>query len=334
MRDYGPGRPLVFSHIPKTAGTSLRTALREDLQPTVYVDGVDASLFGGYDDYDDIRPAMRANVFRSPEELPADATLVAAHISPGTTMARYPGADHITILRTPQVRLVSQFLHCRGLTDFDLRHWGSVGDAFRAGWGPLRDFLGNPMVAPNADNTITRFLTWPHPLLGQTSYIDETDDDVLFAAAVDRLDSFGHVNVVENPAFLSELGAWLGRPLPERRLNERMSVPPRMRPDLHAELDAGTRELLDHRCRIDVRVWAHALGRVLPGADPDEVREASMQKAVERYSTMLLEPDQTRPARRAVARLYDLGARVGPRRRSTRLSGSDQPVRPPSTTRT
>lgn len=318
MRAYGPSRPLVFSHIPKTAGTSLRAALREILQPAVYVDGLDASLFGGYDAYDDVRPALRTNIFLSPDELPGDATLVAAHISPWTTMQRYPGADHITVLRSPQVRLISQFLHCRAVTDFDLRRWGSVGNAFRAGWGPLRAFLEDPMVAPNGDNTITRFLTWPHPLLRKTAFIDPAHDEALLAAAIDRLETFGHVNVMENPAFMAELGAWLGRPLPERRLNERMSVPRRMRPDLAAELDTGTRELLDFRCRIDVRVWAHALQRVLPGADPVAVGTRVTQQAVDRYSTMLLEPDQTRPARRAIARIYDVGARVDPRRRSVR----------------
>ena len=318
VRAYGPGRPLVFSHIPKTAGTSLRGALHEILQPTVSVDGLDSSLFGGYDDYDDIRPLMRSKIFLSPDELPADATLVAAHISPWTTMERYPGADHITILRTPQVRLISQFLHCRSVTDFDLRRWGSVGNAFRAGWGPLRDYLQDPMVAPNADNTITRFLTWPHVLVDKTSFIAEAHDEALFAAAIDRLESFGHVNVVENPGFMSELGAWLGQQLPENRLNERMWVPRRMRPDLAAELDAGTRDLLDFRCRIDLRVWAYALRLVLPDADPDEVRARSMQKAVDRYSTMLLEPDHTRPARRAVARLYDVGTKIDPRREPVR----------------
>ena len=318
MREYGPGRPLVFSHIPKTAGTSLRAALRENLQPTVYVDGIDSSLWGGHDDYEAINPSMRSNIYRAPEDLPADATLVAAHISPGTTMQRYPGADHITVLRTPQVRLISQFLHCRGVTDFDLRRWGSVGDAFRAGWGPLSDFLRDPMVAPNVDNTITRFLTWPNPLLGKTTFIDEAHDDELFSAAISRLEAFGHVNVVENPAFMAELGAWLGMSLPEKRLNERLSVPRRMRPDLESELDASTRSLLDYRCRIDTRVWAHALRQVRLDADPRQVGAAAMQKAVDRYSTMLREPDQTRLTRRAVTRLYDVSTRLGPRRQAVR----------------
>jgi len=317
MRDYGPGRPLVFSHIPKTAGTSLRAALRQSLQPSVFVEGVDGCLFGGYDDVDDISPAARASLYLAPEELPADATLVAGHIGPWTTMTRYPGADHITVLRTPQVRLLSQWLHSRAVTEFDIRHWGSAAEAFRVGWLPLDDYLRHPMIAPNTDNTITRFLAWPHPLLHKTEFLDEADDDELLAAALARLDSFGFAAVVENPAFMSDLGAWLGRDLPQTRLNERRSVPRRMRPDLVAEL-ASSRALLDHRCRIDVRVWEHVARRALPDADPAEVLEGAMGKAVDGYLAMLQEPDDRRPARKAVERLYEVGVRLDPRRRSAR----------------
>jgi hypothetical protein len=317
MRDYGPGRPLVFSHIPKTAGTSLRAALQQALQPTVFVEGVDGCLFGGYDDIDDLSPAARATVFVSPEELPADATLVAGHIGPWTTMQRYPGADHITILRTPQVRILSQWLHSRALSEFDIRHWGSAAEAFRVGWLPLREYLRHPMIAPNTDNTITRFLAWPHPLLAKTEFLDESADEELLGAALARLEGFGHANVAENPEFMGDLGAWLGRELPDTRLNERRSVPKRMRPDLAAEV-ADAREILDHQSRIDVRIWEHVARKVLPGADPVSTLEGALQRSVDGYTAMLREPDTARPARRAVERLYDVRVRLDPRRRAAR----------------
>src|SRR3954468_19338379 len=90
VREYGPGHPLVFSHIPKTAGTSLRYVLRQVLQPEVFVDGVDDALFGGYFNPADLRGTIRGTLRLGTHGLPADATLVAAHIAPGTTMARYP----------------------------------------------------------------------------------------------------------------------------------------------------------------------------------------------------------------------------------------------------
>ncbi len=318
MRDFGPGHPLVFSHIPKTGGTSLKTAIRRSLQPEVFVRGLDRSLFGGYDDVDTMRPKARATIYLAPDQLPADATLVAGHISPTTTMARYPGADHITFLRTPQVRVISQWLHSRALSEFDLRQWGPAAEAFRIGRLPLRDYLQHPMIAPNIDNTSVRFLVWPSPLAPKTDFIAEADDDELLAAAIARLDCFAHVDVVENPVMLAGLSAWLGRELDASRLNERTSMPPRTRPDLLAELDDPTRELLDHRVRIDSRLWEHVAGRVLPEVDARHARAAALKKAIDRYVAMLTEPAQSQPVRRTVERVYDLQARLNLRRSASR----------------
>jgi hypothetical protein len=315
MREYGPGRPLVFSHIPKTAGTSVRVALEETLHTGPPVLGLDPALFGGYED-PNMGAAARSVVFLTPEDLPADAHLVAGHISPASTMARYPGADHMTILRAPQVRLLSHFLHGRTLTEIQLRHWGRAGDAFRAAWLPVRAYLDHAMVAPIVDNTITRFLAWPHPLLVQTEFIDPVDDDELLGAALERLDGFAFVDVAEHATFLTDLGDWLGVDLPRVRLNERTSVPVRRRPDLAAELDAPTRELLDHRVRIDVKVWEHVARRTLPGTDLASLLETSVDDAIQRYGVMLREPDDTSPARRAMERAYELRVRLDPRRRS------------------
>ncbi|MDT4919019.1 MAG: hypothetical protein QOH89_3719 [Pseudonocardiales bacterium] len=310
MRQYGPGNPLVFSHIPKTAGTSLRVALEEALKPAVFVQGVDTSLLAGYDDLDAISPAERAVLYLSPDELPADATLVAGHIGPATTMARYPGADHITVLRAPELRILSQWLHGRALTEFNLRHWGPNAEAFRIAWRPLREFLDHAMLAPNVDNTIARFLAWPHAALSRTEFIDESDDDDVFAAALERLDTFGYVNVVENPAFQEELGSWLGRELPPTRANERTAVPKRRRPDMAVELDAATRELLAHRTRIDTRVWKAVAARVLPGADPDDVLAGALQKTIARYQDMLAQPAEPLTLRTAVGRAYEVAIKL------------------------
>jgi hypothetical protein len=314
MRTYGPGHPLVFSHIPKTAGTSLRVALEQALQPAVFVQGVDTALLAGYDDLDAISGAERAALYLSPDELPADATLVAGHIGPATTMARYPGADHITILRAPQVRILSQWMHGRALTEFNLRHWGPNAEAFRIAWRPLREYLDHAMLAPNIDNTITRFLAWPHPVLTRTSFIAESDDDAVLAAALERLDTFGYVNLVENPSFQQELGAWLGRELPATRANERTAVPKRKRPDMSVELDGPTRELLAHRTRIDTRLWTAIAARVLPDADPAQVLAAALQKTLDRYQAMLAQPAEPLTLRTAVGRVYEVALKLRPRR--------------------
>ncbi|HET9419926.1 MAG TPA: hypothetical protein VFO49_02230 [Nocardioides sp.] len=311
MRRYGPGNPLVFSHIPKTAGTSLGAALEQALKPEVAVlGGIDTALFGGYDDIEGISPIFRAGIYLTPYEMPEDASLVTAHVAPGTTMARYPGADHITVLRTPQVRMLSQWLHSRSLSEFTLRRWGPSGDAFRAGRQPLRGYLDHAKVAPSVDNTITRFLAWPHPALDRTEFIAEADDDALVDAAIARLDSFAHVNLLENPRFMTDISEWLGAELRDPQLNERTSVLPSQRADLALELDAETRAHLDHRCRLDVRVWNHVAARVLPDKDPAAVLDAAFEKSVKRYDELLQRPYDASLLRRVVEGAYELKAKV------------------------
>jgi hypothetical protein len=311
VRSYTPGNPLVFSHIPKSAGTSLGAALDQVLQPKVAVHGgIDTALFGGYDDIEGISPIFRAGIYLTPEDLPADAELVTAHVAPGTTTARYPDADHLSVLRVPQVRFLSQWLHSRSLSDFTLRRWGPSGDAFRAGRLPIRQYLEHAKVAPSVDNTITRFLAWPHPALSRMEFIRESDDEALYDAALARLESFAHVNLVENPRFMTDIADWLGTELPNVQLNERTSVLPKYRTDLADELDPKTRELLDHRHRIDVRLWKHVAARVLPTTDPDVVLEKAFDKAVKRYNEVLAAPYDASLLRRAVYAAWDLKSKV------------------------
>ena len=318
MRQFSPGHPLVFNHIPKAAGTSLRTALQQALQPTVMIRGNDCSLIGGYDEIEAVRPSAGIPIITAPEQLDAEATFVTGHIGPGTTMARYPEGEHITLLRTSQLRVLSQWLHSRSLGEFDLRHWGPPAEAFRVARLPLVEYLNRPMVAPNTDNTITRFLAWPHPKLSQTAFIDESDDDELFDAALARLETFAHVNLVENPEFLSELSSWLGTTLSDTRLNERTYVPRRRRPKLTRELAAG-RQLLDYRARIDSRIWDHVAAKVLPGEDPAQIRENAIERSLSRYDAMLNDSKPTgRPSRRAVAAVYEVAVHLDPRWRRAR----------------
>ncbi len=310
MREYGPGHPLVFSHIPKTAGTALTAALHRALQPEVFASGIDRSLTGDYEDFDAFSATARDMMFLSPEELPADATLVAGHIGPATTMARYPGADHISFLRNPQSRLLSQWIHSRSLTEFDLRHWGPAAELFRVGWLPLAEYLEHPLVVTNTDNVMARYFTWPHPGWSSSTFIHPAQDDEIAAAAIARIDAMAHVDVVENPDFVSRLGAWLGRPLEETRLNERAFIPKRMRPDFAAELDPATCQLLAERTRIDERLWRHVAQRVLPGQDLDAVLQTSFDRAIQRYVDSFENPAPSgRPVRRAVAFAYNLAKR-------------------------
>lgn len=310
MREYGPGHPLVFNHIPKSGGTSLSTTLTAALGVEAPVYGVDLALVGGYDEIDALDESIRSTFVFSPQELPADASFVTGHISPATTMARYPDADYLTTLRNPRLRMLSQWLHSRALSDFDLRRWGRGGIAMRLGRLPFDQYLQHEMIAPNVDNTMTRFLAWPHPELKKTEFIDERFDDALYDAALERLDRFAHVGLLESPTYLADLGTWLGRDLPDVHLNERSSMPKSRRPDLAVELSSANVDLLDHRTRIDHRVWQEVVRRALPGQDPDELRRAAWQRSIDRYAVSLHEPGEFRPVRRTAEVLYGLKVKL------------------------
>ena len=310
MRIYSSGHPLVFCHIPKSAGTSLSGALVQVLRPERLVVGADLSLVGGYQ-LDDLGATIGSGVIAAPQDLPADASLVAGHFSPGSTMQRFPDADHITTLRNPRSRVVSQWFHSRSLSEFDLRHWGTLAIAARLARLPFAEHLQQAMIAPNVDNTITRFLTWPHPLVQPSGFIDERHDDELFAAAMDRLDRFAHVDVVENPTFMSELGLWLGSDLRDTRANERLSVPRNRRCDLGTELSASTVDLLDHRTRIDQRIWSTVVRDSLDD-DPATLMKSSWEATIDRYEAAMQRRGEFRLARHVAVGLYELRARVRP----------------------
>jgi len=302
------GQPLVFSHIPKTAGTSLRAALTEALRPQHVVDALDLSLVGGYDNVDGVDQSVQDMFHFTPDTLPADAELVHGHLAPGTTMARYPDGHFLTVLRDPRLRLLSQWIHSRSLSDFDLRHYRREGTAFRVARLPLRAYLDHAKLAPNVDNTITRFLAWPHPLLRQDDFIDPEHDEELLAAARARLDRFDHVGLVEDPAVMQRISTWLGVEVAPVRENERTGVPRRRRTDIRRELDPAALVRLDHRTRLDRRLWWSVAERVLD--DPQAVWDAGWSRALARYEKAMTQPVTGRPVRRAVESVYDAGYRL------------------------
>ncbi len=119
MTTADPGKVVVFNHIPKSAGTSVRNCLQAGLAPESSIYFLDRSLLGGYDGADGVDQKVLAQFVSAPEELP-DAQFVTGHISPGTTQVRYPDARHVTVLRNPSTRLISQWIHGRSVTDLSL----------------------------------------------------------------------------------------------------------------------------------------------------------------------------------------------------------------------
>jgi hypothetical protein len=305
-----PGDTLVFTHIPKTAGTSLRQAVQASLEPEVVFNGFGRVTLGSFADLESLHPSIRRQFVLDPADLPDDAQFITGHIAPSETRARFPDADHFTVLREPRVRLISSWLFARTHSDFNLRRWGGLADWMRAARAPLVDYLGNPGVAAHVDNVIARQLLWPDELIPGDRFIDPDHDDELLERAVATLDTFGYVGIVEDPDFSAKLGDWLGQPLRLPRLNE---VGVRRQPDpvdLAAEISGAGADLLRWNTRIDERLWRHVAARTCDSDAIAGLRERAYERAVERYAGLVAQPVKLRYPRRVVEGSYALVSRL------------------------
>jgi len=279
--------PLVFMHIPKTAGTSLVHALRAAVQPRREVGGHDRCLFGPFTGFNTMDPQERAGIYERLEDMPADGDMVAGHISLSTLRAVYPAGRMMTVLRDPMSRLLSHWLFWRQQSDEALRPVGGWADYVRKSREPLADFLGDPSIAFQTDNLALRMLLWPHRLIAADAFIDPADDEALVWEATKRLHAFDFVDIVESGDLQANLAAWLGRDLPVARLNETSAVPPAFRTPLHREFTAAAHEALVARSRLDLRLWMSVAAMRLNGADAAALRERVILSNVARYSTIM-----------------------------------------------
>ena len=284
--DIGPGRPLVFNHIPKTAGTALTVALGRAVDPQHPFMATERNLLGGRE-VQALSPAARSIVVSGPEEIPAGSDFVCGHISPATTRARFPHATEMTILREPKARLVSHWLFSRTYQDFMLRGWGAWADDVKAARVPLSEFLANPRIAYYTDNAITRFLITPHDLTPFDRFIDEADDDAVLEAAFASLDRFHFLGVLEDPDLATSLSTWLGHDVRIERANETQPLPPTRRCDVGAEC-AGAAELLAARTRLDARLWDRLATptSLVTDDSPAEERDRIFAAAIARHERL------------------------------------------------
>lgn len=265
--------PLVFTHIPKTAGTALRQGLMSATGARTCYTGFDRCTMGGFDPSSGVSPSLRPHLVLNPDDLPDDVDMVAGHLATSTTRSRYPDSQHLTVLREARSRVLSLWLFSRAYSDRMLRHWGTYAEYFTAARLPLADYLALPRVAAHTDNAMLRQLLWPHPLIPVDEHIDPTHDDELVAAASSVLQTYDFTAAVEAPDFAESLSAMLGRPISLDRHEHAARLPRTRRVDVIAEVDAAT-EMLAARTRLDARLWT-ALAADL---DADAVFERTVQR--------------------------------------------------------
>jgi hypothetical protein len=250
------GAPVVFTHVPKAAGTALVQAIETALAPRRPLVGFDDSLFGGFCDFASLVPEERARIYLHDADYPADADFVGGHFCYRTTRRLYPDAAHLIVLREPISRLMSQWLYWRAQSDDALEGLGSWGDVVRLARRPLHDFLAQPKAACQTDNACLRALLHGHPLVPPDDFIHPHVDAILLKAARQALKQYVFADILEDPAMLRRLSGYLGVPLALPRVNETAPIPPALRTGLADIFAPEAMESLKRLSRLDARLWS------------------------------------------------------------------------------
>lgn len=284
---YDPARPLVFMHIPKSAGTSLNDALRTAIEPRGFFSAFDRCNFGSFSDFESINESIRKAILFDPAQIPPRLDLISGHMSFSTTSQANPSAQFMTILREPVSRLMSFWLFWRSKRDENLAPWGGWADYVRKSRRSLREFVRAKDISCQVDNQSLRMLLWPHPLIPVDDFIDERHEQELVQAAASRLDQFDFVDVIENPDMVINLQNWLGRPLTFRKLNETEDIPDALKSPVQDELDPEALALVEHRSRLDLKLWQQVVSRRLPQVDLKIFRDQARAESLARHCRLM-----------------------------------------------
>lgn len=275
--------PVVFLHIPKSAGTTVRRAIQQATGATNVVEGFDLSCFG--DAFADRSADLpyRSSFFLSPAEFPKDPIFFSGHIAFSSLAAAYPRARLFTILREPRSRIVSTWLFWRSYSDSILEPWGEWGRRMRLSREPLSQFLADPRIACQTDNLALRLLVWPHPRLPDAGFIPPAADEELLDAAHRALKRMDFVGCVEDPMLMSRLSNFLGADVSLGHSNATAQSLAAPRPLLADELDTATMALLSDRSRLDAALWLSVVVRLGWSDTAGHISEASLLRQVIRY---------------------------------------------------
>lgn len=283
-RPYVPSEPTVYLHIPKSAGMAFNSSLAEALGATAVVAGFDHSLFGAFDAFDTLGPAVDATVYGPDDALPAGAHLVGGHFAYSTLRRFYPEANFCCVVREPVCRLVSHWLYWRHFSDESLESWGPnwsrlVSLARR----PLVEFLKAPEIACQTDNLATRMLLWPDARIPAGDFIPGGADTQLLACASKALRGFHFVDHLEDPQFAANVGRWLDKRFEMQRFNDTQRALEGFPVDLDRELSPEAMELLEHRSRLDLVLWRLVVRSRTPEQDPAALRARVVSSVLERH---------------------------------------------------
>jgi len=283
-----PNRPLLFLHIPKSAGTSFTQSLAAAVRPRKPILGAfDSALFGTFNDFESMSPAERERIYIGSRRLPEDADFVAGHIALKTFLDAYPNGQLVTIMREPISRLLSHWAYWRSQKDEDLVAVGSWAERVRIARRPLHDFLRSDAIIWTTDNLYVRMLLHPHPNIPLSGCISRENDAYLLQEALRALRRFSLIDFLENPAFTAQVSSWLGVPFALSKDNVTTAVAQEHYTTLYDELGADTLTLLEERTRLDRALWLHVLHSRQPKLDSSTIERAAIIRTILRMERLL-----------------------------------------------
>ena len=193
-----PTYPLCFLHVPKSAGSSVRSAIvaafpAGALAPKSF----DASMFCDFDAFELLDPALRSSIVVTDDEIASLAAyrVVSGHFSLPTLERVAPPHAIATVLREPRARLLSLYAYVRvtpGVSDPWAPYRIPGPEA-----GTLDDFLSEPRAAQVVCSHSSRMLLAGDPRFPPAGFADPSDAEAIAADALARLDRLGFVGVME-----------------------------------------------------------------------------------------------------------------------------------------
>lgn len=255
-------RRLGYLHVPKTAGTSVTSAIRAavetDADRTLAAPFVmDTTLFGGFTEFD--RMPTGHGVFRGDPHDLAVYDAVLGHFAVSTLLAGREPDDLFALFREPRARLLSLYTYWRSWPEDKHASWDPYDASRAAARLDWPDFLCEPAVAAQVDNAATRLLLTPHDLIPADGFIAAEHVPQLLDDARTALDRIGHVDVIERgDACWTDLSGWLeadveiGR---ERTTGDERPLDP------VTHFTSRSESLLSARTALDAEVWRQAARR-------------------------------------------------------------------------